>query len=100
MLAAPLSEVEGQARIAFAYVPIMYVRTYAVELFCVTKTRFCLLQHGTLRSYVCRFCARRAQKTTNEKRVSIALPKAQSANCVSPIMYSMVALGATMLYMA
>ena len=30
------------------------------------------------------FCARRAQKTTNEKRGSTALPKAQSANCVSP----------------
>jgi hypothetical protein len=30
------------------------------------------------------FCALRAQKTTNEKRVSTALPQAQHANCVSP----------------
>jgi hypothetical protein len=32
-------------------------------------------QHGTLRSHVCRFCALRAQKTTNEKRVSTAVPE-------------------------
>src|SRR5215213_6970328 len=30
------------------------------------------------------FCARRAQKTTNEEMASTALPQAQTANCVSP----------------
>src|SRR6266545_8125848 len=43
------------------------LRTYAVEPFGVTKTRFCLRQHGTLRSYVCLFCALRAQKRQTRK---------------------------------
>src|SRR4051812_28054737 len=33
------------------------------------------------------FCARRAQKTTNEEIANTALPKAQTANCVSPIQF-------------
>ena len=59
-------------------------RTYAVEPFCVTETRFACGSMVLYDHMFVVFCARRAQKTTNEKRGSTALPKAQSANCVSP----------------
>ena len=59
------------------------IRTYAVEPFCVTATRFACGSMVLYDHMFVVFCARRAQKTTNEKRGSTALPKAQRANCVS-----------------
>src|SRR5215213_6487438 len=41
------------------------------------------------------FCARRAQKTTNEEMASTALPKAQTTNCVSPINYTSYVVAAS-----
>src|SRR5438093_64656 len=71
------------------------VRTYAVEPFWVTKTRFSLRQHGTLRSSVCRFCARRAQKRQTRKEEVPLCRRQTSANCVSPIYDRRACIGLT-----
>jgi hypothetical protein len=55
---------------------------YAVASFRITKTRFCLRQHGTRRSFDGRFSARTAEKRQIIDMEHTALPKAQCAGCV------------------
>src|SRR3954469_23050169 len=64
------------------------VRTYAVASFCVTTPRFACGSKALTALLVCGFSALRAEKPHTIEKSSTALPKAQCANCVHPILFA------------